>query len=182
MHKLLTWSSLDRFVMKHPDLDLTDCSIRLHEDFIEWVKDTAKKGIDGTIILKVLEERAIDLKNDNLYIAQKLQNNDLGTLKDANGNPPELLDFFHACKHGYYDDVLIYCKCNALINEEKVDRHNCSRMTGIAYAAMYGHADCVRILLQYGSDPNITDMRGRSPLHHAAIRGKLLNELVIHEY
>lgn len=50
MHRILTWCSLDRFLVQYPDLDLTDTSVKLHEDFLEWLKETAKRGIDGEVI------------------------------------------------------------------------------------------------------------------------------------
>ena len=171
MHRILTWCSLDRFLSEHPEMDLLDTSVRIPEDFFEWVKETCLRGIDGEVLLKVLEDRCIDLKKDSLYFAQQLENNELGSLKDKNGQAPEILDFWHACKNGYLDDVIIYCKCGVQVNEEKLDRHSSERTTPLMYAAGNGHAEIVKVLLAHGADPKHVDLRGRSACHHAALRG-----------
>jgi ankyrin repeat protein len=171
MHRILTWCSLDRFVAEHPDLDLTDSSVKLHEEFFEWVKETALRGIDGEVMMRVLEDRCIDLKKDNPYFAQQLENNELGSLKDLSGRTPDILDFWHACKNGYLEDVIIYCKCGIQVNEERVDRHTSERTTPLMYAAGSGHAEVVRVLLSFGADPKAVDLRGRNACHHAALHG-----------
>jgi len=172
MHRLLTWSSLDKFLNNYPHIDLTSNNNNKFDiNFINWIKETVKKGLDGRVIMKVLEDRCIDLANDDLLLTQKLKNNEIGTLKDINSNTTELLDFFHVCKKGYYDDILVYCKCNVLINEQIIDRHTCQRLTALSYASMYGHTKCVELLLSFGADPNIVDMKGRSALHHSANNG-----------
>lgn len=171
MHRILTWCSLDRFLVQHPDLDLTDTSVKLHEDFLEWLKETAKRGIDGEVIMRVLDDRCIDIKQDHLYFAQKLENNELGSLMDKDGQVPEILDFWHACKCGFYEDVVIFCKCGVNVNEEKIDRHTSERTTPLMYAAGGGHAEVVRVLLEYEADPKAVDLRGRSAVHHASLKG-----------
>jgi hypothetical protein len=60
-----------------------------------------------------------------------------------------ILDFWYAAKMGYLEDVTIFCKCNVPLNETKVDRHTSERMTGLVYAAQYGHAECIKVMLQY---------------------------------
>jgi ankyrin repeat protein len=170
MHRILTWSSLDNFLRDHPHVDIFDPD-KLHEDFYEWVLRTAKRGVDGEVILKLLEDRCIDLKKYNLIFAQKLENNELGSLMDKDGADAEILDFWHACKKGYLDDVLIFCKCGVPINAEKVDRHTSERTTPLIYAATAGHAEVVRVLLSFGADPKLVDLRGRSALHYAALKG-----------
>lgn len=41
---------------------------------------------------------------------------------------------------------------------DKTDDGGCS---ALFYAVTLGHADCTNLLLNYGSDPNIQDKRGR---------------------
>lgn len=171
MHRILTWCSLDRFIAEHPDLDLMDPSVKLHEDFIEWVKATALRGMDGEVMTQVLLDRCIDLRKDTPLLAQQLENNELGSLKDFNGQPPDILDFWLACKNGFLEDVVIYCKCGIQVNEERVDRHTSERLTPLMYAAGSGHDAIVKVLLSYGADPRAVDLRGRNACHHAALRG-----------
>jgi ankyrin repeat protein len=171
MHRILTWCSLDRFILLHPEVDLHDPGARLHEDFFEWVKETALRGIDGEVIMQVLDDRCVDLRRDNLHFAQQLQSNELGSLKDKNGQTPDILDFWHACKNGYYDDVVIYCKCGVAVNEMKYDRHTSERISPLMYASGGGHAEVVKVLLSYGADPKAVDLRGRGACHYAALKG-----------
>jgi hypothetical protein len=67
MHRLLTWSSLDKFLNNYPHIDLTSNNNNKFDiNFINWIKETVKKGLDGRVIMKVLEDRCIDLANDDL--------------------------------------------------------------------------------------------------------------------
>lgn len=43
--------------------------------------------------------------------------------------------------------------------------------SALHYAALNGHADCVRLLLAHEALPNLPDSRGSSPLHLAAWAG-----------
>lgn len=43
--------------------------------------------------------------------------------------------------------------------------------SALHYAALNGHADCVRLLLSHDALPNLPDSRGSSPLHLAAWAG-----------
>lgn len=43
--------------------------------------------------------------------------------------------------------------------------------SALHYAALYGHTDCVRMLLSYEASPSLRDSRHSSPLHLAAWAG-----------
>jgi hypothetical protein len=47
---------LDRFISKHPDIELCDEEVPLHEEFFEWCKACAMRGYDGTVIVKLLAD------------------------------------------------------------------------------------------------------------------------------
>ena len=171
MHRILTWHSLCKFSEEHPDIDLTDSSVELDDDFVDFLRGLALKGIDGSVITELLEDRYIDLKREHLMFAQKLQNNEVGTLMGPQGGPAQILDFWHCCRHGFVDFVELYCKCGIPVNEEVLDRHTCDRVRAIWYAGYGGSADVIRILAKYGADVNVVDRRGRNAIHVAAIRG-----------
>lgn len=182
MHRILAWQSLAHFLKDHPDLDVTDEAGNINSSFLEWVKTTARKGIDGKILMQLLEDRCLDLKEDNLWFAQKLANNEIGSLMGLDGEPAKILDFWVACRFGYLEDVLVYCKCGVNVNEEKVDRHTCERITPLAYAAYGGHAEVIRVLLEHGAQVNMVDRRGRAPIHIAALKGHRDACVVLIEY
>jgi hypothetical protein len=56
MHRVLVWAALDRFISKHPDIELCDEEVPLHEEFFEWCKACAMRGYDGTVIVKLLAD------------------------------------------------------------------------------------------------------------------------------
>lgn len=45
--------------------------------------------------------------------------------------------------------------------------------TAIHLAALYGHADCVRVLLEAGARADVADADGALPLHDAAVSSVL---------
>jgi ankyrin repeat protein len=182
MHRILTWNSLLQFNESHPDIDIYDTTVKLHDDFVEWIRLTASKGIDGEIIFQLLKDRFIDLEKESIYLCQKLRNNELGSLMEKNEEHAHLLDFWHACKNGYLEDVIIYCKCGVNVNEEVVDRYTCERTRALAYAASNGHAEVIKELLSHGADINHIDKRGRNAVHIAALRGHVQACVVLMDY
>lgn len=171
MHRILAWHSLQQFQASHPYIDLTDTSVKMHEEFLEWIRYTAQQGIDGEVLNQLLEDRYIELSREHLHFAQKLKFNELGCLISKNGISGKILDFYHACACGYDQFVLIYCKCGIPVNDDVLDRHTGERMRALTYAAMGGHANSCRILLEYGAEVNALDVRGRNAIHIAALHG-----------
>lgn len=55
----------------------------------------------------------------------------------------------------------------ALVAGADVNRPDDSGTTPLAYAVLYGHADCVRTLLHYGAQVDPVDGKGYTPLHLA---------------
>ncbi|KAG8190356.1 hypothetical protein JTE90_022005 [Oedothorax gibbosus] len=53
---------------------------------------------------------------------------------------------------------------------DKVDESGCS---ALFYAVTLGHADCTNLLLNFGSQGNRQDKKGRSPAHCGAAKGQL---------
>lgn len=171
MHRIIAWHSLLQFIQRNPHIDVNDTDEPFDEEFLEWIRITAQKGIDGMVLYELLNDRYIDLTKHHLLFAQKLQNNELGCVMGKDGHPAFLLDLHHACRCGYVEDVIIYCKCGAGVNDEVVDRHSCEKMRPLAYAAMYGHPDVCKVLLSFGANVNDLDVRGRNAVHIAAYHG-----------
>lgn len=190
MHRLICWNSLDHYLRALPEeSDGNDSSsssfsstatsrkslvnnIRVDAAFLRWIEETAKKGVDGELILEILKEREVDLERVHCHFAQKLKYNELGSLKEKNGQPAEILDFWKACKDGYLDEVVLFCRCNAPLDEEKLDLHSCQRSTPLMLAAMNGHGEVVKYLAAQGANVNAIDRVGRSALHYAAKYGR----------
>ena len=166
MQKCSVSLAFDSLVSKHPDFDLTSRSIDLN--FKRWIDEQCKKGIDGNVIVKLLEDRNIFLKETNPHLAQQLLNNEIGILTDNNGGEPRILDFWHACAMGYVQDVKLYALCPIKVDKEKMGRHNSLARTGLQLAAAGNHVEVMEILIGLGADLNHRDRRNRTALHHAA--------------
>jgi ankyrin repeat protein len=171
MHRIIAWVSLIKFTERNPQIDVHDCDEPYDEPFLEWIRLTVQKGIDGTVLYELLQDRYIDITKHHLLFSQKLKNNEIGIVMGKDGTPANLLDLHHACACGYLEDVVLYCKCGSNVNEEAIDRHSCERIRPLSYAAMYGHADVCKILLSYGANVNAIDLRGRNATHLAAFHG-----------
>jgi ankyrin repeat protein len=173
MHRILSWQSLVTFLQEHEDIEVTDEAGNIHPAFTEWLRQMTNKGIDGEILMKLLADRCLDLQHDNLWLAQKISFNEFGSVMypDRHSTVARLLDFWIACRYGYLQDVIIYCKCGAPVNEEKIDRQTGERFRPLASAAMGGHADVIKVLLDYGAEVNHVDRRGRRAIHIAALKG-----------
>lgn len=51
-----------------------------------------------------------------------------------------------------------------------IDNNGC---TALFYAVTLGNADCTELILNYGSEPNRQDRKGRTPAHCGAAKGQL---------
>lgn len=166
MQKCSISLSFDQFVGKHPDFDLTTRAIDLN--FKRWIMRQVDKGIDGNVVLKLLEDRGIFLKETNPHLAQQLRNNELGILGDSNGKQARILDFWHACAMGYVEDVKLYALCPIKVDMEKLGRHDSLSRTGLHLAAAGNHTEVMEILIGLGANVNHRDRRNRTPIHLAA--------------
>ncbi|CAG7689958.1 unnamed protein product [Allacma fusca] len=83
-----------------------------------------------------------------------------------------------AASRGHTDclETLIgLCGCNVDI----IDHNGC---TALFYAVTLGHPDCTELLLNYGSEPNRQDRKGRTPAHCASSKGQLETIKQIHKH
>ena len=60
------------------------------------------------------------------------------------------------------------CKCI-----EKIHTHVLGGLIPLHNACSFGHAEVVRLLLRHGADPNSRDNWNYTPLHEAAVKGKV---------
>jgi ankyrin repeat protein len=170
MQRIITWQSFDRFLEKYPELDIISSAV-LDPVFKQWVTNTVNHGIDGEILLKVLSDRSFDLMASFPHFAQKVLNNELGTVLDQSGKEPALLDFYLACERGFVEEVELYCSCRMPVNEETTSRISNEILRPLSLAAAGGHTEVVKVLIRYHVDVNAIDRRGRTALHLAASKG-----------
>jgi len=190
MHRLLCWNSLDIYLHKLSDVfdsnstkvnstgSVTSAQVRhavsgikVDARFMRWVTEIVRKGVDGELVVELLLERDVDLAKEQYLFAQKIQRNELSSLMEKDVQRAEILDFWKACKYGYYDEVQLFCRCNAPFNEEKLDVHSSQRSTPLMLAAMNGHSNVVKLLASCGTNINAIDRMGRSAIHYAAKNG-----------
>ena len=171
MQRLGAWLALTRFIEKNPDFEESEVAVDIR--FQSWVKTVLERGIDGSILLKVLEDRGFKIKEEHPHYAQKIHNNELGSMMDFNGNAPKILDFWQACRDGDADLVKMYCECLQDVNEEQVGRNDSVSRTPLMLAAMGNHVEVLKILLdpKYKAEVRSVDRRGRTALHIAAMKG-----------
>lgn len=169
MQRICVWQSFDDFLGTAPDFDITANS--LDARFRRWVESIVSKGIDGAIVIKVLEDKSCDLKAEQPHYYQKLRNNEFGTLMGNNGTTLKHFDFYTACDYGFHEDVLLYCKAAQPLLEEFYYRRTGQYEHALLLAAGSGHAQVVATLIEYGADVKTIDNRGRSALHRAAMGG-----------
>ena len=68
--------------------------------------------------------------------------------------------------HGVYYSLKLLCK---YCSKEMLDRPDCYRYTALHYAAQGAHTHCAKLLLESGSDVNLTQHTQNTPLHLAAL-------------
>ena len=71
------------------------------------------------------------------------------------------------CTHGQVENLKILLRSEVL----EVDDPDLHGTTAVHEAAFFGHDKCVRVLLEHGADPDITDKLDRAALHSAGRRG-----------
>lgn len=170
MQKISVSLSFDKFINQYPDFDFTGTrEINIH--FKEWILSQANKGMDGNIIVRLLEERNIFIKDRHPHLAQQLMNNELGTASNFNGQQPKILDFWQACADGHVDDIRLYVMCPIAIDEEKMGPFDSISRTGLALAAMNNQTEVLELLIKRGANVNHLDRRNRTALHLAASYG-----------
>ena len=158
-----------RFIEGNEDFELGELGIDI--TFQSWVRSILSRGIDGNILLRVLEDRGISLTREYPHFAQTLRNNELGAVVEYNGTAPKLLDFHQACADGDNDLVLMYCECVQDVNEEKIGRNDSVGRTPLALAAINNRVDVVHTLIKYKVEVRGVDRKGRTALHLAAMAG-----------
>ena len=185
LHKIIAWQKFDEFLREYPDF-LFEFGSHPETDnrwdgipgentgkdlpayFKLWAKKTVSKGIDGLIILKMLEMRGLSVSTDFTFFSQQLINGDLSP------GVTIFLDFHMACEEGYSDVVKIYCESGVDIEEDKISRKTKELQGTLSMAAINNHIEVCKILIEYGIDVKKIDNRGRSALHYAASKGNTL--------
>eukprot|EP00605_Chrysophyceae_sp_TOSAG23-4_P002678 GSChrysophyteH1.ASY1.ANO1.2954.1 assembled CDS len=173
MQRIICWQSFDLFLARNgSDFNVVDTTV-VDTDFRFWVEKCSRKGIDGEIILKVLEDRAINITEEHPHFAQKLKNNELGYLMDINGRRTKFMSFWTCCEDGSVEDVLIYLESRQPANEEVHSRETGEIEMPLMIAAMNGRVGVCKVLVERGALVNAIDRRGRTALHKAAMNGKV---------
>jgi len=153
----------------NPEFELEENGIDIV--FQSWAKIVLNRGIDGSILLQVLEDRGLPLIKDFPHFAQQLRNNELGVVVDYDGITPKLLDFHQACADGDSDLVQMYCECKQDVNEEQIGRNDSIARTPLMLAAMNNHVPVIEILVNFKAEVRGVDRLGRTALHLAAMAG-----------
>ena len=173
MQRIVTWQSFDLFLARNGNDFSLEGSTVLNTEFRFWMEKCSRKGIDGSVILKVLQDRGLDLEKEFGYFAQKLRNNELGYVMDINGMRTKFLSFWTACADGSVEDVLLYVKSRQPVNEEMYNRMSGETERPLAIAASEGHTAVLKVLIEAKAEINAIDRRGRTALHRAAMNGHL---------
>ena len=171
MQRIGAWLALSRFIHDNPNFEESEIMVDIK--FQSWVKSVLNRGIDGSILLRVLEDRGLMIHIEHPHYAQKLKNNELGVMIDYDGTKAKVLDFWQACADGDVDLVKMYCECLQDVNEEQVGRNDSIARTPLMLAAMNNRVEVLKILLdpKYKAQTRAVDRRGRTALHLAAMRG-----------
>jgi hypothetical protein len=174
MQRIITWQSFDIFLARNGnDFTLENSTIIDHK-FANWVEVCSRKGIDGSIIATIMDERGINLQGEHPLYYQKLKNNELGYMIDYNGLPTKYMSFWTCCEDGSAEDASLYLNARQPPNEETLSRTTGEYARPLAIAARNGHVSVINVLLEYGAKINTFDRRGRTALHHAALGGHKL--------
>jgi ankyrin repeat protein len=117
---------------------------------------------DKTVTLAIFEAAATGKINNVIRLLAR--DPDLVNAYSVDGFQPLGL----ACYFGHYETAEYLVKAGAAVNS--VSR-NALKAAPIQSAVAGGHLKIVKMLLDYGADPNITEQGGFTPLHAAAQNG-----------
>ena len=179
MQRICVWQSFDGFLSKTSDFDLHANS--LDARFRIWVEMLVAKGIEGSIVCKVLMDRGFDLCAEQPHYYQKLRNNEMGTLTGKNGTNIRHFDFLSICERGFIEDVTLYCAAFQPVNIEEYYPPTGQYEMPLSLAAAGGQTKVIEILVTYGVKVNDLDNRGRSALHRAAMSGHITAAMLLIE-
>jgi hypothetical protein len=109
MHQIVSSAFFDEFLQQFPDFDPDSLSKKvLDMRLIQWLKRVGEAGVDGEVLLKTLEDRAISLRSTHPLVADKVRFNEMSSLGDKDGRYPKLMDFWQACADGNTLAVRLY--------------------------------------------------------------------------
>lgn len=172
MQRMCVLMMLDKFLSAHK-LTLKNISgTNINPDLKMWVLEALGRGIDGSVMMEVLESRGMDLGKYHPHYSQKLKHNEIGVLLEQGGTQATLLDFWTACVTGQLEEVELYLESGQPVDEERVGKHDNVARTALVLAALHNQTAVMRLLLDYGADVAKLDRRMRTVLHTAAAAGK----------
>jgi hypothetical protein len=87
MQKIVAAMHFDQWRSEHPDFHTDVAEDRVLPDaFRQWVRTVVELGLDGEVVLEMLEDRGLRLTEAHTHFAQLLRGNELGPLVDR-GSP-----------------------------------------------------------------------------------------------
>eukprot|EP01041_Mallomonas_annulata_P002379 gene2379-4623_t len=173
MQRLCTWLALDDFLLEHPIRREHVVGVSMDAYLKRWIQEVVRWGMDGTVVMSVLEARKVNLSEHHPHFAQKLEHNELGVLLGADGAQSSLFDFWQSVSEGCLREAEIYLNSGQSPDEEQIGRHDNIARTPLVLAAIHHKVDMMKLLLKRGADISKLDRRGRTVLHIAADCGSL---------
>eukprot|EP00904_Undaria_pinnatifida_P002728 jgi/Undpi1/12456/HiC_scaffold_5.g02127.m1 len=171
MHWALATGSLDRLIETHPAGSPTvDDARDLRPEWRAWVDRCLSIGLDGAVIVEVIQERGVSTLRMEAY-AQRLRRGD--GAKGANPVYPRLLDFWQCCESGLLFEVELYLSAGQPPDAPALHPPRGAISLPLSLAAARGHCEVVDALASRNVDVEATDLMGRTALHHAAKHGQV---------
>ncbi|KAI6083633.1 hypothetical protein F4821DRAFT_244467 [Hypoxylon rubiginosum] len=136
---------------------LVDRGVQSNETEQQVVKDVTKRT-------SISEEKSIDHSHDNIETAvAKMKEGDCGYIRQYLESSPERDVFLYA-----NEDTWRMCGNGSVSLSSKGD-------TALHIAARREHPEILKLLLDKGANPNVPNLKGRTPLAEAALFGRFLN-------